>query len=201
VHKSSTARNTGVSYRYDTPTIVLHWTTAALVVFQWVVASPDIPMTGGVSFIDFFPKGQPRIMVRSVHITLGVVLISVLLVRIFWRSSTGQKLPSANLGYLGVAEKSVHYALYVLLATTLGLGLANVWVRGDSIFGLYNIPAFDPNDRTLRQTVGDLHGWASNALLAVAGVHALAALFHQYVLRDAILSRMLPASRSDSKLS
>jgi cytochrome b561 len=185
---------------YDTFTILLHWTTAALVVFLWAIASPDIPMAGGVSFIDFFPNGQPRIAVRSLHITLGVMLIAVLLVRLSWRVTSGQKLPPADQGLLGAAAKFVHYSLYVLLATTLILGLANVWVRGDNIFGLFNIPAFNPNDRTLRQTVGNLHGWAANTLLIVAGMHALAALFHHYVLRDAVLRRMLPARRTDSVL-
>jgi cytochrome b561 len=200
VHNLSTAQKPRVPHRYDTFTILLHWTTAALVVFQWGIASPDIPMAGGVSLIDFFPTGQPRVVMRSLHITLGVVLIAVLLVRLSWRVTSGQKLPSANHGLLGAAAKFVHYALYALLATALILGLANVWVRGDSIFGLFNIPAFNPNDRALRKTVGNLHGWASNALLIVAGMHALAALFHHYVLRDGVLRRMLPASRIDSKL-
>jgi cytochrome b561 len=189
-----------VAHHYDPLTIVLHWTTAALAVFLWGVASPDIPMAGGVSLIDFFPKGQPRIVVRSLHITLGVVLVVVLLVRLSWRFTSGRKLPPADQGLLGAAANFVHYALYALLATVLVLGLANVWVRGDSIFGLFSIPAFDPSDRILRQTVGNLHGWAANALLIVAGIHALAALFHHYALRDGVLRRMLPARRIDAQL-
>ena len=40
-----------------------------------------------------------------------------------------------------------------------------------------------------------IHGWhelAANAILIVAGLHAAAALFHHYILRDATLRRMLP---------
>jgi cytochrome b561 len=196
----STRHTSEVAHRYDTFTILLHWTTATLVVFLWVVASPDIPLTGGVSVIDFFPKGQPRIVVRSLHISFGVVLMAVLLVRLFWRVTSGQRLPPAEHGLWGLAAKSMHYALYVLLAVTLVLGLANVWVRGESIFGLFSIPAVDPNNRALRQTVGDLHGWAANTLLIAAGVHALAALFHHYMLRDEVLKRMLPARRIESEL-
>jgi cytochrome b561 len=200
VYSSSTAQKPKVAHHYDTFTILLHWTTAALVVFLWVLASPDIPMAGGVNVIDLFPRGQPRIVVRSLHITLGVVLIAVLLVRLSWRVTSGQKLPQADQGLRGAAAKYVHYALYAVLATTLVLGLANVWARGDSIFGLFKIPAFAPNDRTLSETVGDLHRWAANSLLGVAGMHALAALFHHYVSRDGVLRRMLPARRIESEL-
>ena len=40
-----------------------------------------------------------------------------------------------------------------------------------------------------------IHGWhalAANAILIVAGLHAAAALFHHFILRDATLRRMLP---------
>jgi cytochrome b561 len=191
-------QESAVADRYDTFTILLHWTTAVLVVLLWAIASPDIPMTAGTSLIDFMPKGQPRIVMRSVHITLGVLLIVVLLIRLSWRASSGQGLPPAGQGHWWAAEKLGHYALYVLLAATLLLGLANVWARGDSIFGLFNVPSFDPNDRALRKTVGNLHRWAANALLTVAGAHAAVALFHHYVLRDGVLRRMLPARDSGS---
>ena len=179
--------------RYDRFTILLHWTTAALVVLLWAIASPDVPLTAGVSLIDFMPNGQPRIVVRSVHITLGLVLIAVLLVRLSWRATSGERLPPAEQGPWGTAAKLGHYALYALLAATLLLGLANLWARGDSIFGLFNVPAFDPTDRALRKTVGNVHRWAANALLIVAGAHAAVALFHHYVRRDGVLRRMLPA--------
>ena len=71
--------------RYDRLTILLHWLTAALVIILWGIAQ----------VIDFFPRGEPRIAARSTHIVLGVVLIAVLLVRLFWRANSGRKLPPA----------------------------------------------------------------------------------------------------------
>jgi cytochrome b561 len=192
------AQGAEIRDRYDTLTILLHWTTAALVVLLWAIASPDIPMAAGVSLIDFMPNGQPRVVMRSVHITLGVVLIVVLLVRVSWRATSGERLPPADQGHWGTAATLGHYLLYALLAATLLLGLANLWARGDSIFGLFNVPAFDPTDRALRKTVGNLHRWTANALLIVAGAHAAVALFHHYVLRDGVLRRMLPAQAPGS---
>jgi cytochrome b561 len=36
------------------------------------------------------------------------------------------------------------------------------------------------------------HGFAANTILIVGGMHAAAALFHHYLLRDDVLRRMLP---------
>jgi cytochrome b561 len=176
---------------YDRTTIALHWATALLVVLLWGVAQ----------VIDFFPRGTPRVTVRSVHMLLGLVLGVVLVSRIVWRARSGQRLPPANEGLAGHAARLVHYGLYLLLAGTLLLGLFNVWVRGDHFFGLFSVPKFDPNNRELRETVEDLHGWFANTLLIVAGLHAAAALVHHFALRDNVLRRMLPPRARPSRTS
>jgi cytochrome b561 len=72
------------------------------------------------------------------------------------------------------------------------LGVANVWVRGDHVFGWFKVPALVVSGLDLRHTVGDLHRVAATTVLALAGLHAAAALVHHFVLRDGILARMLP---------
>jgi len=164
---------------YDRTSIRLHWATAVLVVLLWCLGET----------IDWFPRDLPRIFARSTHITLGATLAIVLCWRIWWRSTTGARLPPVG-GWLGIASRLVHYALYALLVTVVALGIANAWIRGDNLFNLFHIPAFDPGNRVLRKQVEDLHGLWANVLLIVAGVHAAAALVHRYVFRDAVLQRM-----------
>jgi cytochrome b561 len=168
--------------RYDRTSIRLHWATALLVILLWVIAQ----------LIDDFPRGQARIAARSVHITLGVVLLVVLLARLRWRSGSGRRLPLAPPGWVGYLAKTVHYLLYALLAAVLLLGITNVWVRGDSYFGLFAVPKLDPGNKGLKETVEDLHEILANTLLILAGVHAVAALVHHFVLRDGVLRRMFP---------
>lgn len=167
---------------YDRPSIVLHWLTAGLVVILWTLGQT----------IDFFPKGAPKIDARSVHITLGATLALVLLVRILWRVTAGRRLPLAHAGWLGGAAKLVHYGLYLLVATTVVLGILNAWQRGDTLFNLYTIPKLVPGDVALRRTLQGLHGDFADVVLIVAGLHAAAALAHHYLLRDRVLRRMLP---------
>jgi cytochrome b561 len=128
---------------YDRRTIQLHWVTAALVGLLWALAQA----------IDYFPKGAPRIAVRSVHIVLGVVLGVILLTRIVWRSRPARRLPRANDGVLGHAAMIVHWALYAGLAAVILLGISNAWTRGDSIFSLFRIPKLCADNPQLKPTI------------------------------------------------
>lgn len=169
--------------RYDRRTIALHWASAALIGCLWVLGET----------IDLFPKGEPRIAARSLHIVLGVGLALVLIARLAWRAGgRAARLPPAGAGRLDALASLTHKALYGLVIMAVVLGIANAWVRGDTVFGLFRIPAFDPGNKDLRESVEDWHGLAANVLLFAALLHAAAALAHHFVRRDGVLRRMLP---------
>jgi cytochrome b561 len=171
-----------LSSAYDRRTIALHWLTAVLVISLWLLGQT----------IDWFPKGNPRAIARSSHIALGVGLAFVLVRRILWRASDGVRLAPGSSRAIDTIAALTHKGLYLLLVGTVVLGIANVWVRGDTMFMLLKIPAFDPGNTSLRESVEELHSWSANFLLIVAGLHAAAGLLHHFVLKDDILRRMLP---------
>lgn len=168
--------------RHDPTTIGLHWMTALLVIVLWTIGQT----------VDVFPSGPLRVDYRSVHIVLGLVLGVALIARLAWRLTRPESLPPIDHGLLLFISRITHWLLYALLIIAVGLGIANVWIRGDAIFNLFRVPAYDPGNRALMHLVGGWHALAANALLIVAGVHAMAALLHHYVLRDATLRRMAP---------
>jgi cytochrome b561 len=92
---------------------------------------------------------------------------------------------------LQLAAKGVHYLLYGLPGVMVLAGVALAWVRGDSLFNVFSIPSFAPGDKALAEQVGDFHETVGWVILAVAGVHAGAALAHRFWLRDGVLGRML----------
>jgi cytochrome b561 len=175
-----------IDVSYDRRTIQLHWVTAVLVGLLWSIAQ----------IIDYFPKGAPRIAIRSVHIVLGVLLGVILVMGVVWRSRSGRRLSLANDGVSGHLARIVHWALYVGLAAVILLGAANALGRGDSIFSLFRIPKLFPDIPQLKPTFERLHPTAANALMILAAVHALAAFAHHYILRDGVLRRMLPRYHS-----
>lgn len=167
--------------RYDPWTIRLHWFTAILVVALWTLGQT----------IDWFPNGLARTTARSVHITLGLILLATLICRIGWRSTRGRRLPRVAGGFLDTVAEATHLLLYIVLVTTVALGVANAWIRGDVLFNVVAFPAYDSRNESLRGLVGNWHGLSANALLIVAAFHAGAGLFHHWVLRDRVLQRML----------
>jgi cytochrome b561 len=169
---------------YDTMTIRLHWATAILVALQWV----------GAQVIDWFPSGWMRVDARSVHIAGGVALAAILAYRLLWRATGGRRLKLADVGLLNVVAKLTHWGLHALLTAMVLVGLFLVWARGDSIFNLFRVPQYIPGDRALADNVLELHATISWAILALAGLHASAALVHRYLWRDGVLARMLPGA-------
>jgi cytochrome b561 len=166
--------------RHDDTTILLHWLTAVLIVLLWTMGQ----------IIDWFPRGVPRIGARSVHILLGAILLCLLCVRIAWRAGRGSRLPATD-GWLGLLAKTTHYALYVVLTSTVVLGALNVWGRGDKFFGLFTFPKFATGDDSFKTAVENLHALSANVLVGLALLHAVAALGHHFVKRDDVLRRML----------
>ena len=168
--------------RYDPVTILLHWTVAILVLAQWL----------GAHAIDYFPRGPYRIDARSVHIVLGVLITLLLAGRLVWRATRGRRLPKADTGAAHLLAKATHWGLYALIAAMVLVGIALTWVRGDSIFNLFQIPAFSPGDHALEDRVQNLHASIGWLILALALLHATAALIHRMAFKDGVLDRMLP---------
>jgi cytochrome b561 len=167
---------------YDIATVVLHWTTAALVIVLWLSAQ----------VIDWFPDGPARTNVRSVHISLGVLLAVVLAYRIMWRTLAGARVPPLGHPRLARIASFTHVLLYVLLVVAVLLGALNAWVRGESLFNVFTITSFAPGDRALRRQINGYHELVANTILVVAGFHALAGLAHHYLWKDDTLRRMGP---------
>ncbi|RXH34959.1 cytochrome B561 [Bradyrhizobium nanningense] len=167
---------------YDPTTVWLHWITVALVIVLW-----GIGQTG-----DLFPRGPLRTGVWSTHVVLGFLTAFVIVTRVAWRAHFGRVLPPADSGTLYTIARLTHLALYILLGLVVVAGIIDASYRGFNIFGLWSVPQFGSGDTATRHSINEWHEFAANALVVVAGVHALAALGHQYVWRDHLLDRMRP---------
>ena len=172
---------------YDAKSIYYHWISAALILLLWLIGQN----------IDSFDRGDPRVIVRSIHITLGLLLAVVFALRVSWKFTGAKKLPQAVTGIQGKLATGTHHLLYLLLGVTLLIGIAAVWVRGDNIFNLFKIPAFDPTSEDLPDDVVDLHELLANSLLLLAGAHTLLAIWHQRVIKDNLLKRMWPSLKQE----
>jgi cytochrome b561 len=128
------------------------------------------------------------------HMSLGVILTAVIAARIVWRFIPGHQVAAVDVGIARVAAKAVHYILYALLVAEAVLGFIFRWSEGKPInfFGLLIPGPFGAWSREAHHQVGEIHEWNGWAIIGIAFLHALAALYHHYVLKDRVLLRMLP---------
>lgn len=167
--------------RYDRTTITLHWLTALLVLVLFTLAM----------LWDFVPH-DVRKQMESLHISLGIVLAVVLVLRLAWRATRGRRLPMAVAGWQGWAARATHYLLYLLLAVQVVLGLGWRWAQAEAFqfFGLFPLRLATVRNGPLAHTLGELHDTVGWTIVVLAGLHAEVALVHHYVLKDGVLRRM-----------
>jgi cytochrome b561 len=88
---------------------------------------------------------------------------------------------------------AVHLALYALMLITPIIGIVTFVYHGRAFdFGFFRIDFGIRSNRSVFHPTEDWHGYLAYALFGIAGFHASAALWHQFVLRDGLLSRMWP---------
>src|SRR3954452_19349094 len=104
---------------YDNVSIALHWTTAVLVVANFVLAE----------IWDYFAKPTQQSM-QSLHVSFGVLLAAAIVARLVWRLIPGHQVSSLETGWVRRASKGAHYLLYALLITAVTLGFLFQWSRG-----------------------------------------------------------------------
>lgn len=170
--------------RYDTLTMGLHWLIALLIAGDYAL----------ILIREEMPRGPARTEMLSTHMAIGLMVFALVLLRLFWRPFAPKLAPVAQKPLLSSAAKTGHIALYALMiALPLG-GLISAWLkgRGVSVFGLFALPSPLAANKELGEQIEELHGLAGHAIMILAGLHALAAIGHQWILKDGTLGRMLP---------
>jgi cytochrome b561 len=170
---------------YDDLTILVHWASVVLVLAQFATALS----------IDQAPDPALAARLLLVHRSTGVGVWLLIALRLVWRF-TGMRLPPfpptmARWHIAGVHASE--YALYALLLSQPLTGLAWSLYRGRA-FGLlfWSVPPLLGRDKALADLFHTLHVAGAVMLAGVVGLHAGAALFHRFVLKDGIFGAMLP---------
>lgn len=167
------ARN---SARYSKSMIVIHWMTALAVIGAWLTSE------GGRHIAE-----DPPLL----HFSLGLTVLVLVVPRLILRLAGGTPDADAQGGWLGTAARAGHAVLYLFL---IALPLTGWYVASRmgvpvSFFGL-QLPAIADKVQGSPGLIADLHENAGTVILYLAGLHALMAIWHQFVLRDGTLQRM-----------
>ena len=147
--------------------IGLHWATALLIAANYLISD------GMGEALDAHLSGEPVLGLTPVwHVWAGTLLLVLVVTRLAVRLLTGAPQATGRKTMANRAAEAGHWLLYALMIAVPALG-AITW------FGM--------TDAT-----GDLHVLVMNALMLVILGHAAMAIFHHYILKDGVLSKMTP---------
>ncbi len=174
---------------YGVISIVLHWLVAVAVIGLFA---------SGLWMVDLGYYDPWYHRAPDLHKSVGMVLLVAVAARIVWRWAGGapEPEPGARPWEIGVA-RWVHRLLAFGPLAIIAAGYLISTAKGDPVlvFGLVSIPATLEGGARQADVAGAVHYWLAVALIGLAGLHALAALKHHFIDRDATLKRMLGLKR------
>lgn len=169
--------------RYRFGAIAFHWAMFVLVVTVGILGLLH----------DSWPK-QTQAFWINVHALIGILLWMVLLARFGYRLRHAPPVPSLDIGaFYRRFSSPVHWALYGLMFVIPIIGFVTFIYHGRVFqFGLFDLNFGIKKNPAIFKPTEDIHGYLAYALFALACLHALAALWHHFVLHDGVLGRMWP---------
>lgn len=172
--------------RYGAVAQALHWATAVLVLVAFIYGP------GGSEQRVYAPA---RDFDRQLHETLGLSVLALVAIRLAWRMLDARPDPVHVSRWMAVAAKLVRVALYVLLFGVPLTAITGAWLEGHPVTLLagIEIPPMLVLSHDTGATIASIHTWLGDAILWLAGLHALAGLYHHFVLKDDVLESMLPS--------
>lgn len=177
---------------YHPMAIGVHWMTLLLLVGVYSL----IELRG------IYPKGsEARDLLKWWHATLGLTALGLVSARLVLRLVFGvppiRPQPPA---WQQLLAGAMHWALYAFLFVMPLLGWLMLSAKGKPIpfFGL-EFPALITPDKPLAVRIEGLHRFIGVLGYYLIGLHAIAALYHHYVMRDNALVRMLPGHRDGGR--
>jgi cytochrome b561 len=179
-------RNTAEAY--GSLSKFLHWAIVLLILPQYFL----------VEAAEELPNGLEKLQIMTWHKSLGMLVLMLALVRIAWKiMNKGAPGPIGN-DWQRKAAAAGHGLLYLLiLAQPLsGWIVSSTGNYPVTLFGWFQFPALVGENHDLHEVMEEVHEMLFFALLTVAAIHVAAALYHHFVLKDGVLRRMLPFTRS-----
>jgi cytochrome b561 len=171
---------------------LLHWLIVLLVLMLAIVG-----LTMGE-----LPKTPKYFWVYTMHKSVGITVLALVLVRIGGRLYAGapRPVPGTPTWQARIASLT-HFLLYALL---LAMPLSG-WLYDSASglrpfrwFGLVLVPKLSGPNEGLSELSHDGHELLFWVLVALVALHAAAAFYHHIFQNDATLSRMLPRRRARS---
>jgi cytochrome b561 len=167
----------------------LHWLIVVLLIVQVTLAT----------IADDLPLGMKKLAMLARHKSVGITILGLAVLRLLWRwMNSSPALPDTLKPYERVLANLTHAALYILLFAMPLSGWMMSSARGFPVswFGFIQLPDFVPKNKPLYEALLETHETLAWALYTIVFLHVAAALKHHFMLKDNVLRRMLPFTKT-----
>jgi len=182
-----TKNRQSADHHYDVVQRTLHWTMAVVILLAVAI---------GIYCEYALVPGTPlRRALLDIHKSLGMTALVLVVIRLAYRLVKGAPAYREHLNALVHAgAEMAHWALYAVMFYMPITGYINSGAGGNTLpwFGLFQWPRLVPLDKPLAHWGSYLHGWGAYAIYTLLTLHIAAVVWHQFIRKDSILSRMLP---------
>jgi cytochrome b561 len=172
---------------YHPALISLHWLSAILVVAA---------IASGKFWLGETPNSAPdKLVPLGTHMALGTAILLLTIARFLVRARTRRpkRLTAGNVLLDRLATATLR-GLYIVLVLMAASGLATAVISGLPAIVLTGVPGSLPDISHLTPRL--VHEALSYVLIVLVSLHVLGALYHHYVRRDGLMSRMWFGRRS-----
>jgi len=181
------------TFHYDLLSRALHWATAILVVIAFALGPEHF---GRLMRQGLDPATRSDIIW---HESLGIVVFVLTLLRLIW-TAVRPSAPRFEMPVkMQMAAKLMHLALWGLLFMLPVTAVLTLGSEGHPLTLLGNVriekmPFISESGFGHLADWGDMHTFVGDAIMFLAGLHAVAAIYHHVVLKDGVLIAMMPHS-------
>ncbi|RBP83893.1 cytochrome b [Marinomonas rhizomae] len=183
INQSDTKWRDSQNY-YGRVSRTLHWLTAALVILQFfvVLAWRETGKNAVTLFLDSIGP----------HGSLGLLILVVTLVRLYWTRQNRKQRPPKAPGLGGSVASLVHATFYMLLLFLPAFALLRQYGEGYEIrlYGMTILPEAERHIAWMVAPADLLHSPLSWLLAGLMIGHITMALIHRFWFKDNILARM-----------
>lgn len=164
---------------------LFHWGMAALIFYQlWLGwRAEELP---------FSPE---KLDLFITHKSIGLTLLLLVFLRLAWRGVKAR--PPHPAGSSAIERRLADWGHRLMYALMIAIPVSGWWISDTSripfkLYGSIRVPDLMDADKASSELAAEVHEALIIMLVALVVVHILAALRHQFILKDSTLKRMLP---------
>jgi superoxide oxidase len=169
--------------------VICHWLTFALIMVALVL----------IEVKNYVPRDNPwRADLKTYHMLVGQFIFLVVIFRVIAKFFIPQP-QEIDQSFKKYFKNSIHLCLYIFMIGMPITGILLMQSAGKPIPYFNDLyPLFVEKDLDLKKTLKYIHEYWGNAIYFFIGLHAIVALWREYILKDGTLQRMFLVKKAGS---